>query len=53
MKRETQKLYRKNEDMHSGWIKMRTPFKNWILRYFVLVPGKLIYYTNEFVWKFH
>jgi hypothetical protein len=49
MKRETQKLYRMDQDLVSGWIKMRSPFKKWNLRYFVLTTGKLIYYHDEFV----
>lgn len=28
---------------------MRGPLKTWHLRWFVLRPGKLIYYKNEFV----
>ncbi len=35
------------EDVKSGWMKMRGSLKNWHLRYFVLRPGKLIYYRNE------
>lgn len=34
--------------MVEGWMKMRGAFKNWFLRWFVLRPGKLIYYKDEF-----
>eukprot|EP01116_Phalansterium_solitarium_P024757 TRINITY_DN9159_c0_g1_i2.p1 TRINITY_DN9159_c0_g1~~TRINITY_DN9159_c0_g1_i2.p1 ORF type:complete len:792 (-),score=305.87 TRINITY_DN9159_c0_g1_i2:189-2564(-) len=32
----------------SGWMKMRgSPIRSWHMRWFVLRPGKLIYYTGE------
>eukprot|EP01119_Soliformovum_irregulare_P013605 TRINITY_DN3640_c0_g1_i1.p1 TRINITY_DN3640_c0_g1~~TRINITY_DN3640_c0_g1_i1.p1 ORF type:complete len:731 (+),score=236.41 TRINITY_DN3640_c0_g1_i1:64-2256(+) len=31
----------------SGWMKMRNSMKLWVNRYFVLRPGKLIYYKDE------
>ncbi len=38
-----------DDDLISGWLKMRGALKNWHLRYFVLRPGKLIYYREELV----
>eukprot|EP01114_Cavostelium_apophysatum_P008315 TRINITY_DN2071_c0_g1_i2.p1 TRINITY_DN2071_c0_g1~~TRINITY_DN2071_c0_g1_i2.p1 ORF type:complete len:1089 (+),score=358.13 TRINITY_DN2071_c0_g1_i2:115-3381(+) len=35
------------DDVITGWMKMRGPLKNWYLRYFVLRPGKLIYYRDD------
>ena len=31
----------------AGWIKMRNSMKIWVNRYFVLRPGKLIYYRDD------
>jgi hypothetical protein len=38
-----------SEEMNilTGWMKMRNSMKLWINRWFVLRPGKLIYYSSD------
>jgi len=33
--------------IHEGWMKMRNSMKIWVSRYFVLRPGKIIYYKDD------
>jgi len=54
VKKETQRQrrlshdnFKEVQDINDGWMKMRGALKNWHLRWFVLRPGKLIYYDDE------
>ena len=56
VKKETQRQrrlshdnFKEVQDNQDGWMKMRGALKNWHLRWFVLRPGKLIYYDDELV----